>query len=225
MSYLAVLAGLLAMTNPQSAIRNPQSSLRAGLLEIARFIHESRLVRTLIALTAVLSVFGFQLVTMMPVFARDVLRVGATGYGLLMASLGVGAMAGALGVAVLSHRIRKGPTMLVGGTAFGVLIALFAMSPALPLSLLLGALAGLAMIVNNALTNTMIQTAVPDGLRGRVMGLYSFVFVGMAPLGAFQAGWVAEHAGAPVAIAIGGMVCAVAMALAAWRVTELRQTT
>jgi MFS family permease len=70
----------------------------------------------------------------------------------------------------------------------------------------------------------MIQTAVPDGLRGRVMGLYSFVFVGMAPLGAFQAGWVAEHWGAPVAVGIGGVVCAAAVAVAGWRVTELRRT-
>jgi MFS family permease len=181
-------------------------------------------VRTLIALTAVLSIFGFQLITMMPVFARDVLHAGATGYGLLMASLGIGALAGALGVAVLSRRIRKGRTMLAGGTAFGLLVALFGQSPVLPLSLLLGALAGLAMIVNNALTNTMIQTAVPDGLRGRVMGLYSFVFVGMAPLGAFQAGWVAEHWGAPAAVGIGGLVCAAAVAVAGWRVGEIRET-
>jgi len=224
LSYIAVIAGLLAMTNPQSAIRNPQSSTWAGFREIVAFINASRLVRTLIALTAVLSIFGFQLITMMPVFARDVLHVGATGYGLLMASLGIGALAGALGVAVLSRRIRKGRTMLVGGTAFGLLVALFSQSPVLPLSLLLGALAGLAMIVNNALTNTMIQTAVPDGLRGRVMGLYSFVFVGMAPLGAFQAGWVAEHWGAPVAVGIGGLVCAAAVAVAGWRVAELRRT-
>jgi MFS family permease len=224
LSYLAVIAGLLAMDVPRSAFPVPRSSTWSGLLEIARFIRASRLVRTLIGLTAVLSIFGFQLVTMMPVFARDVLGAGATGYGLLMASLGVGAMAGALGVAVLSRRIRKGPTMLIGGTAFGVLVALFALSPLLPLSLLLGLLAGLAMIVNNALTNTMIQTAVPDALRGRVMGLYSFVFVGMAPLGAVQAGWVAEHWGAPMAVGIGGLVCAVAVAGAGWRVTELRRT-
>jgi MFS family permease len=223
-SYLAVIVGLLAMRIPHSAFRIPSPSVWSGFLEIARFIHASRLVRTLIALTAVLSIFGFQLITMMPVFARDVLGVGATGYGLLMASLGIGALAGALGVAVLSRRIRKGPTMLVGGTAFGLLVALFGQSPALPLSLLLGALAGLAMIVNNALTNTMIQTAVPDGLRGRVMGLYSFVFVGMAPLGAFQAGWVAEHWGAPAAVGIGGLVCAAAVAGAGWRVGEIRET-
>ncbi len=225
LSYIAVIAGLLAMRVPRPPSPVPGVSTWSGFLEIARFIHGSRLVRTLIALTAVLSIFGFQLITMMPVFARDVLHVGATGYGLLMASLGIGALAGALGVAVLSRRIHKGRTMVAGGTAFGLLVALFGQSPVLPLSLLLGALAGLAMIVNNALTNTMIQTAVPDGLRGRVMGLYSFVFVGMAPLGAFQAGWVAEHWGAPVAVGIGGVVCAAAVAVGGWRVTELRQTT
>jgi MFS family permease len=224
LSYLAVLGGLLAMRVPRSAFPVPRSSVWSGFLEIARFIHASRLVRTLIALTAVLSIFGFQLMTMMPVFARDVLGAGATGYGLLMASLGVGAMTGALGVAVMSRRIPKGRTMLAGGTAFGLCVTAFALSPALPLSLALGALAGLAMIVNNALTNTMIQTAVPDALRGRVMGLYSFVFVGMAPVGAFQAGWVAERWGAPAAIGIGGLVCAAAVAGAGWGVAEIRGT-
>jgi MFS family permease len=224
-SYIAVIGGLLAMRVPRSAFSVPRSSVWSGLVEIARFIRGSRLVRTLIALTAVLSIFGFQLITLMPVFARDVLHAGATGYGLLMASLGVGAMAGAIGVAVLSRRIAKGRTMLAGGTAFGLLVALFGRSPSLGAALVLGGLAGLAMIVNNALTNTMIQTAVPDGLRGRVMGLYSFVFVGMAPVGAFQAGWVAEHWGAPIALGIGGLVCAAAVTGAGWGVGELREVT
>jgi MFS family permease len=224
-SYIAVIGGLLAMRVPRSTFPVPRSSVWSGLVEIARFIRGSRLVRTLIALTAVLSIFGFQLITLMPVFARDVLHVGATGYGLLMASLGVGAMAGAIGVAVLSRRIAKGRTMLAGGAAFGLLVALFGRSPSLGAALVLGGLAGLAMIVNNALTNTMIQTAVPDGLRGRVMGLYSFVFVGMAPVGAFQAGWVAEHWGAPIALGIGGLVCAAAVTGAGWGVGELREVT
>lgn len=222
-SYLAVLAGLLAMRTlppvPPAAPRSAWHSLR----EIVVYIHHVRLVRTLIGITAVVSIFGLQLVTLMPVFARDVLEVGATGYGALMASLGVGAMAGALGVAVLGRRIRKGATMLAGGTAFGLLVTLFAFSPVLPLSLALGTLVGCAMIVNNALTNTMIQTVVPDALRGRVMGLYAFVFVGMAPLGAFQAGWVAELFGAPAAVALGGLISAAAVTVAGWRVSELRR--
>jgi len=223
-SYLAVLAGLLAMRPAPFVVAVQRTSTWRGLLEIVGFIHRDRLVRTLIGLTAVLSIFGFQLVTLMPVFARDVLRAGAAGYGFLMASLGVGAMSGALAVAVFGRRIRKGPTMIAGGTAFGVLVALFGLSPALSLSLVLGALTGCAMIVNNALTNTMIQTAVPDALRGRVMGIYSFVFVGMAPLGGLQAGWVAEHLGAPAAVSIGGVVSAAAVAAAGWRVREVRAT-
>ena len=153
-SYLAVIAGLLAMRTPRPPLPAPRSSAWHGFLEVIGFIRTSRLVRTLIALTAVLSIFGFQVVTLMPVFARDVLGAGAPGYGLLMASLGIGAMLGALGIAVASGRIPKGRTMLAGGTAFGLLVTLFAWSRSLALSLLLGALAGCAMIVNNALTGS-----------------------------------------------------------------------
>jgi len=80
------------------------------------------------------------------------------------------------------------------------------------------------MIVTTALANTMLQTLVPDELRGRVMAFYAFVFVGMAPLGAFQAGLIAEHTGAPIAIALGGVGCLIAVALAAWQVPALRRT-
>ena len=77
------------------------------------------------------------------------------------------------------------------------------------------------MILNTAVTNTLLQSVVPDGLRGRVMGFFTFVFIGMAPFGAFQAGWVAEHLGAPTAVVIGGMVCALA-SLEIWgRVPEV----
>jgi len=112
---------------------------------------------------------------------------------------------------------------VAGGTSFGVALALFASSRTFPLSLALVALAGCAMIFNNALTNTLLQTLVPDELRGRVMGFYSFVFVGLAPLGALQAGALAEHFGAPWAVAVGGTITALAMAVAAWRVVELRR--
>src|SRR2546425_12687872 len=125
--------------------------------------------RTLMLLTATLSVFGFPYITMMPVFARDVLHRGAGGYGALTSSIGVGAMLGALGAAVGARRIRfRGRLMLAGGTAFGVLLVLFASSPHLGLSLALLALTGCAMIVNNSLTNTLLQTTVPDHLRGRI---------------------------------------------------------
>jgi len=84
------------------------------------------------------------------------------------------------------------------------------------------ALAGCAMIVNNALTNTLLQTSAPDHLRGRIMGFYSFVFVGMAPFGAFLFGVVAEHVGVPTTLAVGGAIVAVAVTVAGWMVPEIR---
>ena len=189
------------------------------------YLGENRPMRALIVLISVLSVFGFPYISMMPVFARNVLHRGAGGYGALTASIGIGAMIGALGVALLSQRIKsRGRLMFTGGTAFGLLLTLFAASRSFALSLALLPLIGCAMIVNNALTNTLLQTSVPDHLRGRIMGFYSFVFVGMAPLGAFLMGVIAEHFGAPVAVGTGGCVVTAAVLWTAWRVPELRET-
>ena len=221
-SYLAVIWSLLAMRLPLPVAPPGQASAWAGFREIVAFIRGDRRVSTLVTLTALLSVFGFPFLSLMPVFARDVLHVGAGGYGVLMASVGVGAMLGALAIAAFSRRIPKGPMLLTGGTAFGLLVAAFTLSHWFAASVALLAVAGCAMIVNNALTNTLLQTLVPDQLRGRVMGFYSFVFVGLAPLGAFQAGVFAERFGAPLAVGAGAVICALAVMVAAWRVPELR---
>ena len=174
-------------------------------------------------LTAIISVFGFPYIAMMPVFARDVLHRGATGYGALTSSIGLGAVIGALGIALASARIRRrGRLMLAGGTAFGLLLILFSASRVLALSMVLLALAGCAMIVNNSITNTLLQTSAPDHLRGRIMGFYSFVFVGMAPFGAFLFGSVAEHVGVPTTIGAGGAIVTLAVTIAGWLVPELR---
>jgi len=179
--------------------------------------------RTLMLLTAIFSVFGFPYIAMMPVFARDVLHRGAAGYGALTSSIGIGAVIGALGVALASGRIRRrGRLMLTGGTAFGLLIMAFSASRSLPLSMGLLALTGCAMIVNNSLGNTLLQTSAPDHLRGRIMGFYSFVFVGMAPFGAFLFGVVAEHVGVPTTIAVGGGIVALAVTIAGWLAPEIR---
>ena len=222
-SYIAVIAGLLMMQLPPRPPRPQTASAWTGFREVLSYLRGDRRLRVLMMLTAILSVFGFPYISMMPVFARDVLHRGATGYGALTSSIGVGAVIGALGVALTSGRIRRrGRLMLIGGTAFGVLLILFAASRALALAMALLALAGCAMIVNNSITNTMLQTTAPDHLRGRIMGFYSFVFVGMAPFGAFLFGVVAEHVGVPVTLASGGAIVAVSVALAGWMVPELR---
>jgi MFS family permease len=224
LSYIAVIVGLLAMRLPPHQRRAETTSAWTGFREVLAFLGTDRRLRALIGLTATLSVFGFPYISMMPVFARNVLHRGAGGYGALTASIGVGALAGALGIALGTRRIRsRGRLMVTGGTAFGVLLVLFSFSRSLGLSLVLLALAGCAMIVNNALTNTLLQTSVPDDMRGRIMGFYSFVFVGMAPFGAFLIGLVAEHFGAPAAVAGGGVIVALAVLVTAWRVPDLRK--
>jgi MFS family permease len=91
----------------------------------------------------------------------------------------------------------------------------------LPLSLLLVALTGFTMIINTATTNTLLQSVTPDELRGRVMSVFTFSFVGMGPIGAFGAGWMAEQVGAPLALVVGGGICLVVTLLAHWRVPEV----
>jgi MFS family permease len=223
LSYIAVIAGLLLMRLPYDPRPPKTTSAWTGFREVLLYLRADRRSRVLMVLTAILSVFGFPYITMMPVFARDVLHRGATGYGALTSSIGIGAVIGALGVALASARIRRrGRLMLVGGTAFGLLLIAFSTTRHLGLAMALLALAGCAMIVNNSITNTLIQMTAPDHLRGRIMGFYSFVFVGMAPFGAFLFGLVAEHAGVPVTLAAGGAIVALAVTFAGMTVPELR---
>ena len=223
LSYIAVIASLLMLRLPRYQRVEQTTSTWTGFREVLTYLGANRPMRALMLLISVLSVFGFPYISMMPVFARNVLHRGAGGYGALTASIGIGAVIGALGVALLSQRIKsRGRLMFAGGTAFGILLTLFATSRSFTLSLVLLPLAGCAMIVNNAITNTLLQTSVPDHLRGRIMGFYSFVFVGMAPFGAFLMGVIAEHWSAPVAVGLGGMIVTLAVMFTAWRVPELR---
>src|SRR6266481_3887084 len=218
-----VLAGLLMMRLPPYSRPAKATSSWSGFREVLAYLKNDRKMRTLMLLTAIFSVFGFPYIAMMPVFARDVLHRGAGGYGALTSSIGVGAVIGALAIALTSGHIkRRGRLMLVGGAAFGVLLMLFAASRVLWLAMPLLALTGCAMIINNSLGNTLLQTSAPDHLRGRVMGFYSFVFVGMAPFGAFLFGLVAEHVGVPTTLAAGGAIVMLAVTIVGWLVPEIR---
>jgi MFS family permease len=205
-SYIAVVAGLLAMRLPPVPARPAAVSGWAGFRMGVGFIRRDPRVLALVALVAAFSVCGFPFLVLMP-------------------AVGIGAMVGALGLAVAGRRVPKGPALLAGGGAFATLLVLFAAARSFGLAALLLALVGCAMIITTALANTMLQTIVPDELRGRVMAFYAFVFVGMAPFGAFLAGLLAEHTSASVAIVWGGVGCLGAAALAAWSVPELRRMT
>lgn len=216
-SYVAVLAGLallrLPPTAPDTGGRSPWEALAEG----TRYVRDTPWPRALIALTATFSIFGYASLPMLPVFARDALATGAGGYGLLVASVGVGATGGALALAGLGNRVPRRPLLFAGGILFGGFLLGASWTGAYWLAALLLGLTGLAMILTNVSVNTLLQTEAPDALRGRVMGFYSFVVLGMAPFGALQMGWLADHLGIRVAFAIGGAICLAVSALVAWR--------
>jgi MFS family permease len=215
-SYVAIIWGLAAMRLPPYARPQRMGSGWARFREGARFVRGDRRILALVTLMAVRSVFGFPYLVMMPVFARNVLRVGAAGLGFMMAATGVGAVVAALGLAVFERRAPKGKVLAWAGPLFGLAVAAFALTPSFPAALLILPVTGGALILTSALTNTLIQTIVPDDLRGRVMGFYAFVFMGMAPFGAFLIGWGVDRFGAPLAVAAGGVLCILA-ALEMWR--------
>lgn len=207
-SFVAVLAGLLLMRVPAGGFPTPERrEMRAALAEGFTYVLGERWPRTLIILTAVLSVFGYSFLIMLPVFARDALGTGAAGYGGLLTAVGVGAAVSALGLAAMGSRVRQGRLALASGGAFGLLLLTLAVMPNYVSALAVGIAAGCTMALSGIATNTLLQRLSPDHLRGRVMGFYSFVALGMAPFGSLQAGWVAEHFGVRMSFAVGGFLC------------------
>jgi MFS family permease len=150
------------------------------------------------------------------VFARDVLGLDADGYGAILSAIGLGAAVGAIGMAATGGRARGHRSVLVSFAMFGVLLTAASFAPGFWSALVLFTAAGSLMAMNGIMANTMLQVQAPDYLRGRVMGFYSFVVLGMAPFGAFQAGWVSEHYGSRVAYALGGTACVLLAALVAY---------
>jgi MFS family permease len=205
-SYLAVIAGLLLMRVQRPAVPTRVPALPA-LLEGIRYVVGTRWPRALMLLISSFSIFGFSFITMMPVFARDVLGLDAAGYGLLVSGIGIGAAGAALGMAWLGGGFRTGRLAIVSAVLFGVALTAAAFTPERWSALALFTLTGCLMALNGIAANTTLQLQVPDHLRGRVMGFYSFTVLGMAPFGSLQAGWVSEHFGVRAALALGGLVC------------------
>jgi MFS family permease len=212
-SFIAVIVGL-ALMRVQFEPRPPkEESIFHDMLEGLRYIRHHTVILTIIAIVAVFSVFGMPYAMLMPVFARSVLHTDAHGYGLLMTATGVGAVAGALTLAAFSHIRQRGRLILASSIVFIVFINLFAASRSMLWSLPLLVVIGFAMVNQAAAGNALIQIHARDDLRGRVMGVFSMMFLGFAPFGSFQAGVVAQHLGAPFALVIGSAVMAITLAL------------
>ncbi len=201
-----VAAVLLSIRVGPSDIVRAEASLWSNLLDGIHLVQRDRTVRLLVALAAVPALFILNYLVLMPVYARDVLGVGAGGLGLLTAGVGVGALAGALTVAVMRPAGGSGRLALAGLSVASVALVVFAVSRWLPLSLVALAVLGASQVAYYATTNTLLQVLVPARLRGRIMSLYMLTSLGVIPFGNLLAGIVAERLGPTTALAGGGVL-------------------
>jgi MFS family permease len=221
-SFIAVIAGLLMMRVRRPENRVGDKSALENILEGFQFVRLTKPIRDLLLLLGLVSLVGMPYAVLMPIFADQILHGGARGLGLLMGATGVGALMGALTLAAKQGLRGLGKWVAVCSIGFGISLMLFAYSRVFWLSAALLVPVGMFMMVQMASSNTLIQAMVPDQLRGRVMAVYSMMFMGMAPFGAFFAGALAQRLGAPFTVALGGAACVVGATVFAARLPGLR---
>jgi MFS family permease len=212
-SYIAVIIGLLLMKiTRQERVSLPGSTL-ASIIEGLEYAARTGPVRALLLLLGLVSLLGMPYVVLMPIFADQVLHGGAQGLGVLMGAAGVGALIGALSLAARQGLRGLGRLIAFAAGGFGASLILFSLSRSFWLSTALLVPVGFCMMVQMAASNTLVQSMVPDKLRGRVMAVHSMMFMGMAPFGALLAGALAHQLSAPITVMLGGAVCIVGAAV------------
>jgi len=202
-SFLAVLLALFSMRFPAMEPRRMAESVVGQVRVGIHYIWHDTRIRTMMFLTGVGQLFGFFHTVLMPAYAVDVLQVGEAGLGNLNAAIGIGALIGSLAVASLGGARQKALLLTVGAILFPIAHLLFSASQSLTLSMLCLALGGMGFVTQNTTINTLIQSSVPDELRGRVVAVYILLFFGSAPFSALMAGTLGQAVGVRTAIAIG----------------------
>jgi MFS family permease len=221
-SFLAVIASLLLMTITVAQAHAPQRRVLQELHEGCRYVVESVAIRSILLLLAIVSLVGFPYSVLMPIFASDILHGGPHTLGFLMAASGVGALAGAISLALRKTVIGLGRYIAICAALFGASLMAFSWSRTLWWSLPLMAVTGLGFMQQMASSNTVLQTIVEDQKRGRVMAFYGMAFLGMAPFGSLLAGGLAARIGAPATLFWCGTAVLAASAWFARRLPAIR---
>jgi MFS family permease len=206
LSFIAVIAALAAMKLAPFVPHPDRNSVPTDLKEGISYVVTHGLIRTIISLVAVVSLFGFAFATLVPAWAVRILHGNATTNGLLQATRGLGALAAALLIASLGRFRFRGRLMTLGSFAFPLLLIVFAVIRSQVLAYLALFGVGFALILVFNLANATVQTLTPGTLRGRVMGIYSLTFFGSLPIGALIIGWSASRLGEPAAIIINSLI-------------------
>lgn len=218
-SYFAVILALVAMKDVRRTdLTVPKAGVVEHLLEGWRYVFGFRPIRSLMLQLAWLCLVAMPFSVLMPVFADEILGGGADTLGFLMAASGFGALSGALWLTTRKSVVGLGRVIICNTVVFGCGLIGFALSRSLILSLLSMMVVGFGMMVQMASTNTVIQTIVDEGKRGRVMSFYTMAFLGTAPFGSLLAGWLSTRIGAPHTVLLSGALC---LATAVWFAREL----
>jgi predicted MFS family arabinose efflux permease len=199
-SFIAVIAALALMAIKPQPIPTSRPPALEAISEGFRYVKADRLVLALVITVFYMNVFGFGLVTLIPAWAVDILKGDVTTNGILISARGIGAVIGGLTIAALSRRSFRGKMWTISSFLLPLMIAGFAMTRVVPVSLVLLAGMGFALIAILNNSNAMVQSRVPDRLRGRVMALYSLMLVGGGPIGSLFAGLLAQRTSAPTTV-------------------------
>jgi MFS family permease len=205
-SYLAVIIGLLLIRPRPVAATARERTIWQTMREGLRYIVATPVVFTILALVGVASLFALNFTTLLPIFARGVLHVNSDGFGFLAAALGLGALMGAIFLAFFNRRDLARRLIYTGAFVFTIAEILFAISRSYPVSAALLIVVGFFMTLFTTTANTRVLSLTPPALQGRVMSVYSLMFLGMTPFGSFLAGLVAQRFGAPSALIAGSAI-------------------
>ena len=221
-SFLAVILALAAMRLEGLPQRNRANVNFASLIEGLRFVRHNSMVLSTMLLDFFATFFA-SANALMPVFAKDILHVGAEGLGILYSAESIGALIAGTGVSILGEMRRKGRTLLLAVGVYGLATALYGFSGNFFLSILFLMLVGAGDAVSTILRATIRQVITPDELRGRMTAANMIFFMGGPQLGNFEAGLLAATIGAPLSVVVGGVATVLFVALVAWQYPQLRR--
>ena len=220
LSFLPLIV-VLAFIRPRRTSSATTGTFTRQIGEGLAWVRGNRVAFALLAFTAVSGVFAMPYASLLPIFADKVLHAGVRGYGFLQSSAGVGAFVAAVGMAFVGHRLRLGGAVTAGTFIFPIALLLFAAAPQYAIAVVCLFLVGVGMMSFNMVSNTILQKSPPDELRGRVMSLRAFVFVGLAPLGNLQIGAMGQWFGPQLAVAAGASVSLLCALIAWWQAPEI----
>ena len=208
-SYLAVIIPLLLIHPARKLRLSHQQGIWQDLREGLNYARKRPSLQVLLLLQFLIAFLVFPYAILLPVFARDIFHIGASGLGLLNSASGVGALGGAVLLVFLSHRLKPGKILLAILCVLGGFASLaFALVNTLDIALVILIALGACTVMSSISTNTALQLLTPEKMRGRVLSIWVMTALGLAPFGNLLAGWVAQSLGAPFTLMIGGSLCA-----------------